>query len=141
MKTVSTTELVGRALDWAVATCEGMEPTVTDGRRIWIGAKRPFDPSISWADAGPIIAREAIGLRKHTRSNLWFAMRSADMGDGQTVDWAELTIRGGEPYGAFSYQVSKRQQRFHGHTALVAAMRCFVATKLGTVVEVPANLI
>lgn len=141
MKTVSTRELVGLALDWAVATCEGMEPTVTEGRRIWIGAKRPFDPSISWADAGPIIAREAIGIRKHARSHIWFAMLSADMGDGQTVDWAELTVRGGERYGAYSYQVNKRQQRFDGHTALVAAMRCYVATKLGPTVEVPAELI
>ena len=141
MKSVNTRDLVGAALDWAVTMCEGLEPTITEGRRIWIGSKRPFDPSISWADAGPIIAREAIGIRRHAGSHLWFAMRSADMGNGQTVDWAEHTVSGGMRYGGHSYQVHKRQQRFDGHTALIAAMRCWVGTKLGPTVEVPAVLI
>lgn len=140
MALVKTQDLAGPALNWAVAKCEGMDVSI-NGKRVWIGSKRPFDPSASWSDAGPIIGREGIATRKHRASGTWYAMALDDIGDSQTANWAEMTARGGERYGAYYYQVHKRRQRFHGPTTLVAAMRCFVASQLGAEVEVPDELV
>jgi hypothetical protein len=43
-------ELTGAALDWAVAKCEQF-------------VEDEFEPSENWADGGPIIEREKIGLK------------------------------------------------------------------------------
>lgn len=71
-----------------------------------------FRPSIDWDQAGPIIFRENISL--------------AGM-DPMHDYWSAMT-----QYGANKYD---------GPTPLIAAMRCFVASKLGHVVEVPDELI
>ncbi|WP_342051283.1 MULTISPECIES: phage protein NinX family protein [unclassified Cupriavidus] len=140
MALVKTQDLADAALDWAVGKAEGMEVSINGGR-VWIGSKRPFDPSVSWGDGGPIIGREGIATRKHQASGTWYAMALADIGDMQTPNWNEMTARGGERYGAYSYQVHKRRQRFGGPTMLVAAMRCYVASKAGAEVDVPDDLL
>ena len=99
---IKTSELIGAALDWAVAKCEGMEfDLAPDGYYI-------YKPSSNWAMGGPIIEREQI--------NLWT----------EGYDW-EAT------------QYGKWQE--WGPTALIAAMRCYVGTKLGNEVEVPDELL
>lgn len=50
-------ELTGAALDWAVATCEGLDYWEPE-----IGPSQP-EYSTDWAQGGPIIERERIDLR------------------------------------------------------------------------------
>jgi hypothetical protein len=68
-------------------------------------------------------------------------MTSADLGDREQPAWSKWTTLGGTRYGNLSYQVHKRQQLFSGETQLIAAMRCYVASKLGEEVVVPVILL
>ena len=122
---IKTSELIGPALDWAVAKCEGHKPVFTrhwvtpshpEGpRRVCVPAPswvQPFEPSANWAQGGPIISREAHNLFKHNGGTEWCCACYVPR-DGYT---AIVTA--------------------DGPTPLIAAMRCYVASKLGTVVEV-----
>ena len=114
MKTKAS-ELVGEALDWAVAKCEGFTP-FTDGISWIIDRAGAYEQlprySTDWAQGGPIIDRERITLRYWTNTPSVYAYVPAA---GSSV-WYE------------------------GETALIAAMRCYVASKLGREVEVPEEL-
>ena len=128
---MKTSELIGPALDWAVAKAQGWTDYPTDsieqgskwhcdpentpfGRVMW---KDHFTPSTNWAQGGPIIEREGLGLRVHCTEN------------GKITSWAsELEWPMTPDKGAC------------GPTPLVAAMRCFVASKLGDEVEIPEEL-
>ena len=75
-----------------------------------------WSPSTDWSQGGPIIEREEIGIR-----------RNAPCSKG--CEWQgspSITAKGAG--GKWGY----------GPTPLIAAMRCFVASKLGDEVEVPA---
>jgi hypothetical protein len=117
---MKTSELQGPALDWAVAKCWGLNVYLDDGMVRLIG--HAFDrhyvfwtPSTDWEQAGPIIERERIGFR--------FS------GDFGFCAW--------KSYGIGSHQNEHSQ---YGPTPLVAAMRCYVASKLGDEVEIPKEL-
>jgi len=74
-----------------------------------------FEPSEYWGDGGPIIEREKIGFR----------------------------FSGGFGFCAWkSYGVGPHQNEHsqYGTTPLIAAMRCYVATKLGDEVEIPEEV-
>jgi hypothetical protein len=110
---MKTSELTGAALDWAVAKCEGLLcfGYRTDGERFAVelsdGEVEGFMPSTDWAQGGPIIEREEIELtRGSLDSNEWVA----------TID-------------LFEGDVMRESQS--GETPLIAAMRCYVASKLG----------
>jgi hypothetical protein len=118
---MKTSELTGAALDWAVAKCE--YPDLVWGSNIGIHyithqiiiPRLPerqcyWNPSTEWALGGPIIEREKISIDRETLANQWLAC----------------------PYGT-------RTAR-SGPTPLIAAMRCYVASKLGDTVELPEEL-
>ena len=108
---MKTSELTGAALDWAVAKCENVEPD-ENNRPIWFGdgdERVEYNPSTDWAQGGPIIERECIGV--------WF-----------TGPW-HAKYDGCEPH-----QVQDADK------PLIAAMRCYVASKLGDEVEIPKEL-
>ena len=119
---IKTSELTGAALDWAVAKCEGFIKNETwfdhrVGRHfIRVVKKNSFEdhvywaPSTNWQQGGPIIERENIGI-----------------GYGVGID--------GDKWEA-GYTTPEET----GPTPLIAAMRCFVASKLGDTVEVPDEL-
>ena len=121
---MKTSELTGAALDWAVAKCEGFDwyidvkPTAY-GPKPFVFAENgevsyKFQPTTNWSHGGPIIEREEISLSRE------FA--------GRRIEWAAWTpapIR--DDAEAFGY----------GDTPLIAAMRCYVASKLGDEVEIP----
>jgi hypothetical protein len=122
---MKTSDLIGPALDWAVAKCEGydcqFDDTVSGPWLIpqegYLHDEKPltrFNPSKNWNQGGPIIERENIKLDvKWSRSGgIWYA----------TID----TIA---PIGWWS-----------GQTPLIAAMRCYVASKLGDEIEIPSEL-
>ena len=117
---IKTSELTGAALDWAVAKCEGQferSPHTGNGEnflRLRRGNHRKTGvlfSSTDWSQGGPIIERERIPTEW---SPLWGG-------------WAARDLRN----AALS---------FTGPTLLIAAMRCYVASKLGDEVEVPEEL-
>lgn len=114
---MKTSELTGAALDWAVAKCDG----VINGDDLDIGFIREggYAPSTDWAQGGPIIGREFISTSREfsefTKGYEWAA-------------WTPAPIR--DEAEAFGY----------GPTPLIAAMRCYVASKLGDEVDVPEEL-
>jgi len=75
-----------------------------------------FEPSEYWGDGGPIIEREKIGFK----------------------------FSGGFGFCAWkSYGVGPHQNEYsqYGPSPLIAAMRCYVASKMGDEVEVPEDLL
>lgn len=136
-----TNELTGAALDWAVLCAlnggwDASNPEHLQTFRVLrsgheLHQKARF--SERWDHAGPIIAREGINLRAircpgHQMDGVWLAAR-ADTNTGQMVPWVEFPHR------------DKSKRRFwRGPTPLVAAMRCFVASRCGDEVDVPEEL-
>jgi len=74
----------------------------------------PYEYSSDWAHAGPIIEREGI------ETTPWYRER-------HLVEWSAKKI--GSVYIG------------RGPTPLIAAMRCYVTSKLGDTVDVPEELI
>lgn len=110
---MKTSDLIDHALDWAVSKCVGI---VWEKGDLDAGEYGPgFKPSTNWADGGPIIEREFI-----TCGWNW----SHEVGH---MGWARIS----PPF--YSH-------RYTGPTPLIAAMRCFVANRLGDEVEVPEEL-
>ena len=111
---MKTSELQGAALDWAVAKCEYPE-AIND---VWRNFRAECYYSTDWAQGGPIIERERIAT----------GFCSWDPADRQQAIWeAEL------------YEYGKRSKR-QGPSPLIAAMRCYVASKLGDETELPEEL-
>lgn len=124
MTVTKTSELIGPALDWAVAKCEGWSRLRRNPHKfaqflIMSNDKGnlrldDFSPSTDWEQGGPIIEREKIDLLHRRQPDL-------------SCEW-EATIDSWETI-------------FHGPTLLIAAMRCYVASKLGDEVEIPDELL
>jgi hypothetical protein len=131
--------LSGTALDWAVAKAYGKYagdmPTYYP-IRIFVGTEKEaivgyqvyldpeerdefgmiaFEPSTNWGQAGPIIDREKIEIKylDVCVAQIWYR-------DGIGSD--NIVAKG------------------VGETSLIAAMRCYVASKLGNEVEIPLDL-
>lgn len=125
---VKTKDLNGLALDWAVAQVLGVKvrldpcyesalcfSTSRDATRF--GGTWVFIPSRDWRQGGPIIEREAYNLFRHNGGTEWCCACNVPR-DGYT---AIVTA--------------------DGTTPLVAAMRCYVLSRLGDTVDIPDNLI
>ena len=129
MKTIKVSEATGPALDWLVATCEGYTEYDPETDKLlpprkeygWVSL---FDLNYSTdpAQAYPIIDREGIGF---------FCNRTAKIGARYKPD-------AGADWRAFA--LNKHGEHFFGPTPLIAAMRCYVVSKLGKTVEVPEEL-
>ena len=137
---MKTSELIGPALDWAVAKVLGhqlardalLDETIMHGstmrsftvRGWWISglAADPnkwmhlsnFSPSTNWSQGGPIIEQEKIDVISDPNG---------------TACWL------GRNY------IKKKIVALYGPTPLIAAMRCYIASKLGDEVDIPAELI
>ena len=145
---IKVAEATGPVLDWMVAKAEGrLDAWIRDdlrpgtsikdigfddrhqlmvyvpGPRAVGGRRRDpyteWKPSTDWSQGGPIIEREEIGIR-----------RNAPCSKG--CEWQgspSITAKGAG--GKWGY----------GPTPLIAAMRCFVSSKLGDEVDVPEELL
>lgn len=127
---MKTSELTGAALDWAVAKCLDGKMSITDERGRWLVVFQPttrgatgggepyppmfFSPSTDWAQGGPIIEQSCI-ITSHNR--------------GYDFDQPWRCALSIDPYNLFE-----------GPTPLIAAMRCYVASKLGDDIEIPEEL-
>ena len=132
MKTIKISETTNLQLDWLVAKCEGKNAVLHDDditRCIVVAApsgvyKGVWRPTTNWSQGGPIIEREGIDVQQLFGGG-------CEGSFSQPVGWqAKRYIAGGSinpPY-------------FNGPTPLIAAMRCYVASKLGENAEVPEEL-
>ena len=111
---IKTNDLKDKALDWAVATIIEPECTTSDFLAFRDSADGNYRCSTDWAQGGPIIDREGISLIRQTPDR-----------------WVSEYSNGCDRFD---------HARSHGPTPLVAAMRCFVASKLGDEVEIPEEL-
>jgi hypothetical protein len=136
MARMNASDLDGAALDWAVAQSEGL-PIRRDpmgfvtgseaGFWVWgevgstVGIKgligREYSPSTNWSQGGEIVER----LREQSRHQFWV---ESDGPNTHVLSWPDEH--------AF--------YRGYGPTMLIALMRCYVACKLGEIVEVPEPL-
>lgn len=125
MVEVKTIELIGPALDWAVAKAIGEEyrpATEFDG----IGTEYPAHQfSTKWDQGGPLIERGEIEL--HVLANV------LDIA-------AHPTFKPGDEWEANIWPPEEDLIEICGPTPLIAAMRCFVSMKLGATVQVPKEL-
>lgn len=122
---IETAKLEGAALDWAVAKCEGYAPlrhsrlaTVMVEKMNARGVMQPehissLRYSTNWAQGGPIIERERI--------DIWCYE-------------SDLSLFRANIQGSMKPDQQAR-------TMLLAAMRCYVTSKLGDEVEVPEALL
>lgn len=111
MKKIKVSEAKGAALDWMVAKCEGHNPICFPFTPD--GDFTKFKPSTDWSQGGPIIEREQITIGADGEG--WCAGKPWDQ------EWMSSFVQ-------------------RGTTPLIAAMRCYVASKLGDDVEVPNAL-
>lgn len=123
---VETIELKGRALDWAVSEIEYARMEA-EGEPIkeWAREAAQTNPgpwSTDWLWGGPIIEREEIEV---IRGNDLIFPKGNEKGEYSEPLWLASC---------------KGSRKFHGQTPLQAAMRCYVAIKLGEEVEIPDGL-
>lgn len=125
-----TAELEGALLDAAVALAEGQAQEIVPfrvdgGHGITFVRDEPvcqvgvdyFEPSTNWAHGGPIIERELVSV--------------VPPGYGGCAQWtAGIGLRN-------AYDGWEADHEAEGPTPLIAAMRAFVASKLGEEVELP----
>jgi hypothetical protein len=119
---IKTADLIGPGLAWAVGMAEGydlshygVDPSIR-ARVPGQGVHAPWRPDFYWNQGGPIIEREKVGIGYDTTKLCWAA---------SFFDWKDTT--GGDVV--------------YGPTALAAAMRCYVASKMGDEVEIPQELL
>lgn len=116
---VKAAELIGAALDWAVAQVEGIKVQISSSlggvTSCWMVAKpkQCWQPSKRWRQAGPLIEKHSVIITYHN-----------------APDRTPL---------ACTHAMAPAYE--NGDTVLVAACRAIVAAKLGDTVHVPAELL
>lgn len=133
---VKTTELEGKALDWAVAKIEGYQCFINhdafgpgEHEVVYVNGETGdwhhngnWRASTNWSQGGPLIERHGVEVFCNLSAEQASRFKCA------TPDWRACMNRG-------------RSKHSYGPTPLIAAMRCLVAAKLGEVVMVPAELV
>lgn len=119
-----TQDLTGTQLDYAVAVADGWSEFTRDEHLLLMGKWRgrsdslniaTYQPSIDWANAGPIIEQGCISIAAPSlMREQWRAMIDSESQHAWIIG--------------------------DGPTPLIAAMRCFVTSKLGDDVEIPEEL-
>jgi hypothetical protein len=116
---IKTSELTGPALDWAVAKAQGKRPSLFIYQQTGALAKE-HNYSSDWSQGGPIIERERMQIAPLPDKGWRGHWRSFNSADRREV-WMDCFDE--------------------GITPLIAAMRCYVASKLGDTVDVPEELV
>lgn len=111
---LKTKDLIGQALDYAVARAMGKRPSMFIYQQDGDLAKQ-HRYSRDWSQGGPIIEREVVSL-------------GVEEGGWRALCWG-MDGPNRELYS------------MRGPTPLIAAMRCYVASKMGDEVDVPEELL
>lgn len=118
---IKVSEATPPQLDWMAAKANGiplcLSPFTGSKQFVLVGqngkpTSHTYEPTTSWAQGGPIIEREKIGIN-FTLFEGWIAETDA-------------------------HPTSDHHMR--GSTPLIVAMRCYVSSKLGEEVDVPEEL-
>lgn len=112
---MKTSELTGAALDWAVAKCEG-------------------------EDSDYVLASDQFFLLHNENSSGLYCYSSDWSQGGPIIEQEMLTVGPAKHQGYMAWAWPKNQG-YWGDTPLIAAMRCYVASKLGDEVDVPEELL
>lgn len=117
---MKTSDLIGPALDYAVAMALGLPlEEYVEHDNLYGPQWRGPEYSTDWAQGGPIVEENEIGIR-----------RNAPCSPGRTWEASpSITAKGAG--GKWGY----------GPSPLIAAMRCFVASRLGDQVDVPEEIL
>ncbi|MCK0547904.1 phage protein NinX family protein [Pseudomonas syringae pv. aptata] len=111
---VKTPDLVGTALDWAVAKVEGVElALVGDYPHVVVGGRLlgNYRPSTNWSQCGPLIEKYKPEFEVNRfNDTVWARLQGSDL-------------------------------KSRGETHLIAACRAIVALVLGETVSVPKELL
>lgn len=117
------------ALDWAVASCENIGQAYLDNFTWRTSDEDNY--STNWSLGGPIIDREGISTALRYTSvpakalhDVWDAIINPEF------------YSAGRPGSGVKKEVIAT-----GPTPLVAAMRCYVASKFGSEVDIPEELL
>lgn len=131
---IKTSELTGRALNWAVAKAEGLYFSydrvlvlISTDERDWRSVTHElnmYNPSSDWSQGGQIIEKGLIDI---------------------TPKWNNQGYK--NPIGFWSWvayelgpcTLDDNHEQF-GSTPLIAAMRCYVMSKLGNKVDIPEEV-
>jgi hypothetical protein len=114
MPLVKTSELTGPALDWAVAECEFPEPDYCDeDRLVYVTCELDH------------------GMNTFSPSTNWAQ-------GGPIIEQLFADYQFGYEDGEFF--VGNPGTYFYGPTPLIAAMRCYVASQLGDIIDIPTSL-
>jgi len=109
---IKTEDLTGTALDWAVAKAEGINPYI-----VIIGS--------------PVIVAS---------NGCQAPMYSTDWGQGGPIIESAKLITGCVSSGTWSSCDLSGDSIQFGDTPLIAAMRCYIANKLGNEIDIPEEL-
>jgi hypothetical protein len=140
---IKTSEATPIQIDYLVAKCEGVIWAAPDGELL--GSARGMNYSTDWSQGGPIIGREGISI---IRCDDEYGTDSKGFTTSKRIPvWAATTGQRdhGDVYGSQGdewgsvYSIDAGDV-VYGPTPLTAAMRCYVASKLGDEVEVPDEL-
>lgn len=135
---IKTADLIGPALNWAVAKAEGLNPNSDPKvRRQYVGYSGFAEAngfgyaikhySTDWSHGGPLIEREGLNLFKHNKLN-----------ESQPDVWcAHKVVPRPNMEGSFN----SCALALDGPTPLIVAMRCVVAANLGDEIEIPEELL
>jgi hypothetical protein len=108
-------ELTGAALDWAVAKAEGIELSNGCYNRLLVDGRMSAGQKM---------------LTPYNPSTNWAQGGPIIEREKMTLEWT------GEDWMAYI----RHDEEYFGPTPLIAAMRCYVASKLGDEIEVPDEL-
>ena len=120
---IKTSELTGAALDWAVAKALGIRTYIGRYEHTLTG------PCILDAD---LVDMQTDGEQELKHSRSW--------AQGGPIIERELISVSSQTNG-HSWAAKGAHNYSYGPTPLIAAMRCFVASKLGDKVDVPEELL
>lgn len=116
---IKVSEATPLQLDWLVVKCEGMEEDYNKYGFALGDCDTPYSPATNWNQGGPIIERERMNIKSNMTRN---------------AEYPEYDWMADCPEQGFCCSVN-------GPTPLIAAMRCYVISKLGDEVEVPNELL
>ena len=133
---MKTSELIGPALAYAAGIAEGFTPHAAASLVIM----ESYNPNTNWSQGGPIIERENITTIRANSDYVdgknvpsWFAETNKWVGHGIST-----SVEG--EYFDPCFMIDEAGGKY-GPTPLIAAMRCYVASKLGDEVEIPSELL
>ena len=144
---VKTIELSGAALDWVVAKCENKE-YIPECSTNGIGMEfEKTEYCNNWAQGGKIIGSEDISIVRledeHVIDSKGFCTNKRipvfGASIGRCFEFETLRNSHGEDCGEV-YCIDA-EKIVTGPTQLIAAMRCYVLSKLGDTVDIPDELV